>query len=421
MTLGRHMFSFLSQKQPLSASGEKITQSLFCCLWNIANTLGPQKENQISIDVVLQVRRCALMLASLLPNKTLLTERLEETLLNVASFNRDCKDKVKVETINKLSTEIVSDILKQLKHTGDNSEISLVYIRVVSLYMEHLIKTGNLETLEQECIVISSDLDSVVTDTKRILKILVYLYRLAAQIKNISTNKGNSLEAEINPVLKKNSGKLASHKNDKSSHCLNGSSFRTKDSKQQKVVCDNSSKVENDNFISELFSSCDRSQFEKFMSGANEVEVSLIFGGFQFVCSHIGGKPSDLTCFSLDMINLLLTCTTYGLVVTRTVIAQLQKTGNQGQGKLTSGKKSGVKPETMTSVNQTLLMISFKKLLLTYHLLQSCNSKLVFYITKTSPYNVYPLEPHFYIAKLGYVGVYLFFLFLLQNIDCGYS
>ena len=41
--------------------------------------------------------------------------------------------------------------------------------------------------------------------------------------------------------------------------------------------------------------------------------------------------------------------------------------------------------------------------------------------TKTCPYNVYPLKPHFYIAKLGYAGVYLFFLFLLQNIDCGYS
>ena len=39
---------------------------------------------------------------------------------------------------------------------------------------------------------------------------------------------------------------------------------------------------------------------------------------------------------------------------------------------------------------------------------------------KTCPCNVYPLEPHFYIAKLGYPGVYLFFLFLLQNIDCGY-
>ena len=30
------------------------------------------------------------------------------------------------------------------------------------------------------------------------------------------------------------------------------------------------------------------------------------------------------------------------------------------------------------------------------------------------------LIPHFYIAKQGYAGVYLFFLFLLQNIDCGY-
>ena len=42
-------------------------------------------------------------------------------------------------------------------------------------------------------------------------------------------------------------------------------------------------------------------------------------------------------------------------------------------------------------------------------------------ITKTCPCNVYPLIPHFYIAKLGYAGVYLFFLFLLKNIDCGYS
>ena len=42
-------------------------------------------------------------------------------------------------------------------------------------------------------------------------------------------------------------------------------------------------------------------------------------------------------------------------------------------------------------------------------------------ITKTCPCNVYPLGPHFYIAKLGCAGVYLFFLFLLQNIDYGYS
>ena len=40
------------------------------------------------------------------------------------------------------------------------------------------------------------------------------------------------------------------------------------------------------------------------------------------------------------------------------------------------------------------------------------------HITKTCPCY---LEPHFYIEKLGYAGVDLFFLFLLQNIDCGYS
>ena len=43
------------------------------------------------------------------------------------------------------------------------------------------------------------------------------------------------------------------------------------------------------------------------------------------------------------------------------------------------------------------------------------------YIRKTCPCNIYLLEPHFYIVKLGFTGVYLFFLFLLQNIDCGYS
>ena len=49
--------------------------------------------------------------------------------------------------------------------------------------------------------------------------------------------------------------------------------------------------------------------------------------------------------------------------------------------------------------------------------------KVVFmgYIRKTCPCNVYPLKPHFYIVKLGFAGVYLFFLFLLLNIDCGYS
>ena len=43
------------------------------------------------------------------------------------------------------------------------------------------------------------------------------------------------------------------------------------------------------------------------------------------------------------------------------------------------------------------------------------------HIRKICPCNIYPLKPHFYIVKLGFAGVYLFFLVLLQNIDCGYS
>ena len=43
------------------------------------------------------------------------------------------------------------------------------------------------------------------------------------------------------------------------------------------------------------------------------------------------------------------------------------------------------------------------------------------HMMETCPCNVYPLKPHLDIAKLGYTGVYLFFLSLVQNIDCEYS
>ena len=44
-----------------------------------------------------------------------------------------------------------------------------------------------------------------------------------------------------------------------------------------------------------------------------------------------------------------------------------------------------------------------------------------FDITKTRLYNFDPLKPQFYIVKLGFTGVYIIFLILLRNIDCGYS
>ena len=44
-------------------------------------------------------------------------------------------------------------------------------------------------------------------------------------------------------------------------------------------------------------------------------------------------------------------------------------------------------------------------------------------ITKTCLYNFDPLKPQFYIhvVKLGFTGVYIIFVFLLKNVDCGYS
>ena len=46
---------------------------------------------------------------------------------------------------------------------------------------------------------------------------------------------------------------------------------------------------------------------------------------------------------------------------------------------------------------------------------------IALHITKTCLYNSDPLKPHFYIVKLGFTGVYIIFLLLLKNIDCGYS
>ena len=41
-------------------------------------------------------------------------------------------------------------------------------------------------------------------------------------------------------------------------------------------------------------------------------------------------------------------------------------------------------------------------------------------ITKTCLYNFEPLKPHFYIVKLGFIGMYIIFLISAENIDCGY-
>ena len=47
-------------------------------------------------------------------------------------------------------------------------------------------------------------------------------------------------------------------------------------------------------------------------------------------------------------------------------------------------------------------------------------------ITKTCLYNFDPIKPHFYTVKLGFIGVYIFFIFIIflnlgKNIECGYS
>ena len=56
---------------------------------------------------------------------------------------------------------------------------------------------------------------------------------------------------------------------------------------------------------------------------------------------------------------------------------------------------------------------------------EMCIGKVLFffflYHHKNGLYNFKPIKSHFYIVKLGFSGVYIIFLILLKNIDCGYS
>ena len=71
------------------------------------------------------------------------------------------------------------------------------------------------------------------------------------------------------------------------------------------------------------------------------------------------------------------------------------------------------------SFNITKTKMERKKI--DYQFINTLLLLLALYIMITSPCKVYPLTPHFYIVKLGFTGVYIFFLYLLQNIDRGYS
>ena len=59
--------------------------------------------------------------------------------------------------------------------------------------------------------------------------------------------------------------------------------------------------------------------------------------------------------------------------------------------------------------NKSLLVISSLYFFIVAH------DDLLYYHQENLSVQCIPLEPHFYIVKLGYAGVYLFFLFLLKT------
>ena len=63
--------------------------------------------------------------------------------------------------------------------------------------------------------------------------------------------------------------------------------------------------------------------------------------------------------------------------------------------------------------------VSFTQLLFYMHDLHT--GPILLQHHKNMPIQFDPLNPHFYKVKMGFTGIYIFFLFLLNNIDCGYS
>ena len=75
--------------------------------------------------------------------------------------------------------------------------------------------------------------------------------------------------------------------------------------------------------------------------------------------------------------------------------------------------------EYLRDLNQTA--VNIRSTVISLCMYVHADVDFFYLIRKTSPCNEHPFTSHFYIVKLGFTGVYIFFLFLLQNIDCGYS
>ena len=75
------------------------------------------------------------------------------------------------------------------------------------------------------------------------------------------------------------------------------------------------------------------------------------------------------------------------------------------------------------ALNNWALLIDHSKamVLMLFILCVAFGCSLQGFITKTCLYNFDPLKAHFYIAKLGFIGVYIIFFISAQNIDYGYS
>ena len=143
--------------------------------------------------------------------------------------------------------------------------------------------------------------------------------------------------------------------------------------------------------------------------------VAIIIGCFlQFILARIIGcalQGKNLLCPAIG--------STYFLVVSVSLLlissASFTKIYKTVRNKMTLTARIKEYKSTVASflylINSAVTMAVYVGIAVYYTIQEQRMVETANLIMKTCPCNKYPLKPHFYIVKLGFSGVYLFFLF----------
>ena len=336
------MFTLLSAMSPLSTAGEKITHSLFCYIWNLANRLGPKDEQKLQVETVLELRKSALIYLCLLSDLSMLVERLLDTMSQVLCMNKDCKNSEAVNKCNEMSVHIFAEVLECLQ-LKKSKESVLPSLKVFMMFLEHLVKIGYYDHVEKiaDNFLSSTFVENTSPDVKHLLEYVSYLYNMAARVKFIMS-EGEDLVKE---------------KGDNSEQKSKTNMHKTSGGESKELELCSLVKNSSNNLI-------------KLLDMLSPEESHLLHTSLHFVCSLLGVRITDLSCFSSEMIESLSCCVSNCVEISKIILVRTKKQETR------SKEKQGVsKAENDGKIYQSLLMGYFKKLLLSFHQIQNQNGK----------------------------------------------